>query len=172
MMKILLLVAGLLTPFSGQDTVHQTVSPQAAGHMVRAVQTFPDHHAVPADFHTLNGVSLEDTRADVLKKLGKPLRIKKDLLQLSTEYQYPDVIVGMRGDVVSYVHVDPAAGRIQVNDEWLPLKRQTLDQALGGSQFTAEDGEVYVRGQRAIKVFTDETSDKPKYVEFFDETEW
>ncbi|MNJ02364.1 hypothetical protein D3C73_1623040 [compost metagenome] len=59
-----------------------------------------------------------------------------------------------------------------MNDKWLPLQRKTLDQALGGSQFTAEDGEVYVRGQRAIKVFMDETSDKPKYVEFFDETEW
>ncbi|AZH31142.1 MULTISPECIES: hypothetical protein [Paenibacillus] len=172
MMKTLLLAAGLLTPFSGQDTVQQTVSPQTAGHMVRAVQTITAPHAVPADFQTLNGISLDDTRTDVLKKLGKPLRVKKDMLLLSTEYQYPDVVVGMRDDVVSYVHVDPAAGRIKVNDKWLPLQRKTLDQALGGSQFTAEDGEVYVRGQRAIKVFTDKTSDKPKYVEFFDETEW
>lgn len=140
--------------------------------MVRAVKTIPARHAIPADFHTLNGISLEDTRTDVLMKLGKPLRIRKDTLQLSTEYQYSDVVVGMRRDVVAYVHVDPVAGQIKVNDEWLPLKRQTLDQALGGSQFTAEDGEVYVRGQRAIKVFTDEKSDKLKYVEFFNETEW
>ncbi|MET3209150.1 UNVERIFIED_CONTAM: hypothetical protein ABIC26_002091 [Paenibacillus sp. PvR008] len=172
MMKILLLAAGLLTPFSGQDTVQQAVSPHTAGHVVRAVQTIPAKNAVPADFHTLNGISLDDTRMDVLKKRGKPLRVKKDMLLLSTEYQYPDVVVGLRDDMVSYVHVDPAAGRIKVNDEWLPLKRQTLDKALGGSQFTAEDGEVYVRGQRAIKVFMDESSDQPKYVEFFDETEW
>lgn len=76
-MKTLLLAAGLLTPFSGQDTVQQTVSPQTAGHMVRTVQTIPAPHAVPADFHTLNGISLDDTRADVLKKLGKPLRVKR-----------------------------------------------------------------------------------------------
>jgi hypothetical protein len=138
MMKTLLLAAGLLTPFSGQDAVQLAVSSHAAEHMVRAVQMIPAKNAVPADFHTLNGISLDDTRADVLKKLGKPLRVKEDMLLLSTEYHYPDVVVGLREGIVSYVHVDSAAGRIKVNDKWLPLKRQTLDKALGGSQFTAE----------------------------------
>ncbi|MFK4303621.1 hypothetical protein ABH892_003749 [Paenibacillus sp. RC254] len=73
MMKILL-AAGLLTPFSGQDTVQQAVSPHTAGHVVRAVQTIPAKNAVPADFHTLNGISLDDTRADVLKNWASPFK--------------------------------------------------------------------------------------------------
>ncbi|WP_025677907.1 hypothetical protein [Paenibacillus massiliensis] len=169
----LLLWIGLLSPFSAQETVQATAPPYAAGKITHAVDvrgTSVTDAVYEERFETLNDISLDDRTEDVLQKKGQPLRTHEDLILRSTEYHYEDVVVGVRDGYVNYVHVDSSSVRVKVNDRWLPLDRSTLDHELGGAQFTAEDGEVYIRGHHAIKVYTDQDSGELKAVELFDET--
>lgn len=165
----LMMLAALLSPFSGADAVQTAASPPTAGKAVQAVARFPGQPSHMTQFITLNGISLDDREEDVLHKKGKPLQVTKDWLLRSTEYHYADAVVGIRDGYVDYVHVDPEAMRVKINDRWLPLNRGTLAQELGGAQFAAEDGDVYIRGHKAIKVYTDQANGELQFVEFFAE---
>ncbi|MFB5762980.1 hypothetical protein [Paenibacillus medicaginis] len=164
----LMMLAALLSPFSGADAVQTAAPPPAADKAVHAVATVPKHSSM-SRFITLNGISLDDREEDVLHKKGKPLQVTKDWLLRSTEYHYADAVVGIRYGYVDYVHVDPEVKRVKINDRWLPLNRGTLAQELGRVQFAAEDGDVYIRGHKAIKVYTDPVSGELQAVEFFAE---
>ncbi|MFM9280371.1 hypothetical protein [Paenibacillus jiagnxiensis] len=170
MMIQLMMLAALLSPFSGADAVPLAASPPPVDNAVQAVARLPGHASPMSQFMTLNGISLDDREEDVLHKKGKPLKVTEDWLLRSTEYHYADAVVGIRDGYVDYVHVDPEAKRVKLNDRWLPLNRGTLAQELGGVQFAAEDGDVYIRGHKAIKVYADPVSGELLAVELFSET--
>ncbi|MFB5678622.1 hypothetical protein ACE5KN_27370 [Paenibacillus terreus] len=170
MMVQLMILSALLSPFSGADAVPAAASPPSADNAVQAVARHPGQPSSMSDFMTLNGISLDDREEDVLRKKGKPLKVTEDWLLHSTEYHYTDAVVGIRDGYVDYVHVDPEAKQVKINDRWLPLNRGTLAQELGGVQFAAEDGDVYIRGHKAIKVYTNPTSGELLAVELFAES--
>lgn len=170
MMIQLMMIAALLSPFSGADAVSTAASPPTAEKAVQAVASFPEQPSPMSQFKALNGISLDDREQDVLRKKGKPLRVTEDWLLRSTEYHYADSVVGIRDGYVDYVHVDPEAKQVKINDRWLPLNRDALARELGGVQFAAEDGDVYIRGHKAIKVYTDPATGGLRAVEFFAES--
>ncbi|MDP4098069.1 hypothetical protein OIN60_15015 [Paenibacillus sp. P96] len=170
MIAQLLMLAGLLSPFPGTSADPAAASPQVTGNVAQAVAGVREQSPAITQFTSLNGISLDDRKEDVLRKKGKPREVSEDWLLHSTEYHYADAVVGIRDGYVYYVHVDPGAMRVQVNDQWLPLDRRTLEQKLGGTQFTAEDGDVYVRGHKAIKVYTNPATGGLRAVELFDES--
>jgi hypothetical protein len=166
----LMILAALLSPFSGVDAVPTAASPPAADYAVQAVARHPGQSSPLSQFMTLNGISLEDREEDVLHKKGKPLKVTEDWLLRSTEYHYADAVAGIRDGYVDYVHVDPHAELIEINDRWLPMNRKAFAQELGGVQFAAEDGDVYIRGHKAIKVYTHPVSGELLAVELFHES--
>lgn len=71
--------------------------------------------------------------------------------------------------IVDYVHVGAAAGKMQINGSWIPLSKYQVADALGQPQFRAEDGDVYLRGHHAVKVYTDPETGRLAGVDFFDQ---
>ncbi|NQX70168.1 hypothetical protein HQN90_28930 [Paenibacillus alba] len=103
---------------------------------------------------SLEGISLEDNTADVTAKKGAPLTTVEDPQFIGeTIYQYPDVNVGFYEDVVAFVQVPARAGRIQINDQEIPLTLTDVKQLLGEPDFVAEDGVVFQRKEALIKLF-------------------
>ncbi|WP_322907775.1 hypothetical protein [Paenibacillus campi] len=172
MITLMMLLAGILSPDAGYDQVSAApVQPTAVVQTAQYASSTPDDgittavaqpsvsDAVYEDDHhtysTLNGVSLDDTKANLLHKLGQPLRIDKTDAGY-IEYRYDDVTVGLRDDgLIYYVSVPVQAGSIELDGQHIALNKQEITDALGTPQFTADDGEGYYNDFYAFKVFTD-----------------
>lgn len=55
---------------------------------------------------------------------------------------------------------------MQINGSWIPLSKYRVADALGQPQFRAEDGDVYLRGHHAVKVYTDPETGRLAGVDF------
>lgn len=174
MITLMMLLAGILSPDAGYDQVSAaSVQPVATVQTAQYASSTPDDtgittaqasmptvsNAVYEEDHnytysTLNGVSLEDTKADVIRKLGKPAQIAEDVSGY-TEYRYDHVTVGMRDGLIYYISVPVQAGSIELDGQRIALNKQEITRALGEPQFTAEDGQGYNNEFYAFKVFTD-----------------
>ncbi|ANF98262.1 hypothetical protein AR543_21200 [Paenibacillus bovis] len=187
MLTYMMLLAGILSPYNGSAQVSD-----APLQPVVAVQS-AEYAAMPADnsihtasiasatesvyeepdtpdtlsYHTLNGVSLSDSRAELLDKKGEPLRqVKTDAGY--TEYEYDDVKVGMMGNHIYYVSVPAHAGSLTLDGHSLRLNKQAITSELGEPDFTAEDGEGYNNDFYAFKVFTKPGTDEIVSADIFD----
>ncbi|MHA0857880.1 hypothetical protein [Paenibacillus sp. CMAA1364] len=152
------------------------------GNMAMAPAPVTIHTAVFADqvteqqvsdevaFETVNGISLQDQIQDVLTKKGEPLNIEEIPILGCTEYEYKDATIGICDDWVSYVHIENDAGTFIVNGQHIEISESGIAEALGASEFIADDGEVFIRGEQAIKVFSDSKTGKIEFIEFFDNT--
>jgi hypothetical protein len=174
MMKLLLVTMfSVISPFSVQPAapvahdMQWTVMEEQKPEITLAA----DHSETFGQFRTLNGVSLEDGKQKVLGKLGQPVDIKKDPYLGCPEYHFRDVHVGICEDtgIIQYVHVDGSREDLKVNGKSIPMHIDAIHQALGKPYYTAEDGEVYVRGQYAIKVYLKPGSSEIEGVDFFDD---
>lgn len=176
MMKLLLVTMfSVISPFSVQPAatpaahdLQWTVMEEQVPEMTLA----PGRSETFEQFRTLNGVSLEDEKHEVLVKSGEPIDIKKDPYLGCPEYHFRDVHVGICKDtgIIQYVHVDGSREDLKVNGKSIPMHIDAIHQALGKPYYTAEDGEVYVRGQYAIKVYMQPGSSEIEGVDFFDDT--
>lgn len=108
------------------------------------------------DFRSLAGVPLYATESELLKLKGNPLHIIPDPWQDCLEYQYPELSAGVCGSSVQYVHVTP----LQAKMYGLVLNGFRIDPAvhhirdlLGSANVYAEDGDVYLRGDIALKIY-------------------
>ncbi len=108
-------------------------------------------------FQTLNGVSLDWSRKQLLQAKGKPAEIVKDEITGYTEYRYPGVTAGLYEDVVYYVHADHVEHGMLLNGHFIPLTGNGMNLYLGEPDFRAEDGDVYSRTPNALKVYRDES---------------
>lgn len=190
MITLMMLLAGILSPYSGSAQGSAATPVQA----VTAVQP-ADYEATPV-FHTevatpkltastavysttdsvydeqysrLNGISLADTREDVLRIKGKPLNIVKNELG-DQEYQYQDVTIGFQDKWITYISVPAQAGTFTLDGRTLTIGRTEIREALGTPDFSAEDGEGYTNGWSALKVFTDSQTSAIRSVDIFDAT--
>ncbi|MWV47325.1 hypothetical protein GRF59_27395 [Paenibacillus sp. HJL G12] len=177
MFEIFALLLGVLSPLSSMSAVQpDTAQLHSAEPAVRqAVVHFAQKSASRAQvsmsrFDTMNGISLNDTKKDVLAKKGKPLQVTQDRLTGCHEYHYKDAVIGVCEDVVDYVHIAADSGKMQVNGAWVPLKKADLERTFGKPQFVAEDGNVFIRGYHAIKVYTNSDTGALEGVDFFDST--
>lgn len=190
MITLMMLLAGILSPYSGSAQVSDATPVQA----VTTVQS-ADYEATPV-FHTevatpkltastavysttdsvydeqysrLNGISLADTREDVLRIKGKPSHIVENELG-DQEYQYEDVNIGFQDQWITYISVPAKVGTITLNGQKITLGRDEIRKALGKPDFSAEDGEGYTNGLSSLKVFTDSQTGALRSVDIFDAT--
>ncbi len=190
MITLMMLLAGILSPYSGSAQVSDATPVQA----VTTVQS-ADNEATPV-FHTevatpkltastavysttdsvydeqysrLNGISLADTREDVLRIKGKPFHIVENELG-DQEYQYQDVNIGFQDQWITYISVPAKVGTITLDGQKITLGRDEIRKALGKPDFSAEDGEGYTNGLSALKVFTDSQTGALRSVDIFDAT--
>ncbi|WP_438349103.1 hypothetical protein ACP8HI_26765 [Paenibacillus sp. FA6] len=178
MLKVMMLMLGLglVSPFSSSpmDLNITNTSTPVTIHKV-FLKVFTENiqlQPLPRsdEFETVNDISLQDHIKDVIHKKGEPLQINEIPFLGCTDYEYEDEIIGICDDWVSYVHVDFSIGSFRVNGHDITMSRKKITEALGVPQFIAEDGEVYIRGDQAIKVFNDPLTGAIQSIDFFDET--
>ncbi|MEK3900877.1 MULTISPECIES: hypothetical protein [unclassified Paenibacillus] len=159
-MKMVILLLSLLAPFISAPPQGETVTPGP----VTAAQLpamFAFGHSAVADpyissFDSLSGISLYMTEEKLQQAKGTPQQIAEDPWAGCLEYQYADLSAGVCGGVVLYVHVSPAqAGQYGLSLNGLMLHPRTMNvqDMLGAPDFEAEDGDVYIRGEAALKIY-------------------
>lgn len=109
-----------------------------------------------SSFDSLAGVTLYSTEEELLETKGTPLTIVNDPWQNVLEYQYADVSVGVGEGYVQYVHISPSQAQqfgINISGVQIDPLKDNLKATLGTPYFIAEDGDVYMEGTHAIKVY-------------------
>lgn len=170
---MLVLGLGLISPFSGSlmdasvsnisttETIQNAVLKEPADSSANEVLASGD------SFETLNDISLFDRAEDVIHTKGKPLQVNEVPFIECTDYEYMDSTVGICDGWVNYVHVDPEVGTFRINEMDINISENEISEALGLPQFYAEDGEVYIRGEQAIKVYKDSSTGIIQGIDFF-----
>ncbi|WP_212939857.1 hypothetical protein [Paenibacillus antibioticophila] len=143
MIQITLLLWSLLSPWAG-GTPDMPV-PAASPDM--QLETFS----------TFEGISLADGLEDVTAKLGEADSAVRDPYTGFTEYRYGNLVVGMYEESIYYISRDKRPDEIVLNGIAIPLKEFWLRYYLGEPDFIAEDGDVYIRGYSALKLFRDDS---------------
>ncbi len=175
MMKLLLVMFSVISPFSVQPAavpaahdMQWTAMEKKASEVTLAV----DRSETFQHFRTLNGISLDDTMNDLLAKKGQPVYKQEDPYLGCPEYQFHDVKVGLceDTDVIQYVHIDPSENHIMLNGKKIDLNMEAIHHALGKPYYVAEDGEVFLRGDQAIKVYMKSGSQQIEGIDLFDDT--
>ncbi|GIP45214.1 hypothetical protein J45TS6_36730 [Paenibacillus sp. J45TS6] len=172
MLQTMLIMLALTSPFSVQPTAEPAAMWQGNQSVELAVKKSAPTQILPIEqqneFKTVNDISLQDTKSEVLSKKGYPEQTKEDLILGSREYIYDDVTIGIIDGTVSYIQVKKDATYLKVNDVYMELTPRSIKHTLGEPDFIAEDGDVYIKGHQAVKVYLDENQHL-KQVEFFDE---
>lgn len=174
-MKLLLVMLSVISPFSVQPAavpaahdMQWTVIEEEKPEIVLAVdRSEPVQH-----FRTLNGISLDDSVRDVLAKKGQPIHKEQDPYLGCPQYEFNDVKVGLCEDtgIINYVHIDGTEDHIKLNGEIIDMDIESIRSTLGKPYFVAEDGEVYLRGTQALKVYMKQGSRHIEGIDLFDET--
>jgi len=126
------------------------------------------HTAVHFTLDSINGVTLYDDPTMVLEKKGKPLRLSNDIQFDEIEiYEYADMTIAFRDDMIEYVHISCDADSITLDDHTVPVTLAALKSALGKPDFTAEDGIVYQRGKALLKLFIDPASGELQSISYY-----
>ncbi|MNI88635.1 hypothetical protein D3C73_1459560 [compost metagenome] len=79
---------------------------------------------------------------------------------------------GIAAGMVSYIHVSPeqvSAYGLKLNGREIDPLRDTLKNTLGSPDFAAEDGDVYMRGHTALKVYVDRQTGQWRGIDLFDD---
>ncbi|MBW4083757.1 hypothetical protein [Paenibacillus sp. S150] len=173
-MNVIFLLLGLLSPYL-------TASPQNVS--VPAAWLYPQPSAVLAFEHNMNanpyvgsfdslaGVPLHVPEEELLRIKGLPLAVTPDPWQECQEYHYAEMSVGICEGAVLYVHVAPAqAGEygLYLNGQRIEPQRNNLHEILGKPDFVAEDGDVYLRGNTALKIYRNAQTGEWDGVDLFD----
>lgn len=176
MFQLMMMLLGLFAPFSGSpmDENVSTILPSVT--VQHAIYKVPekDHYDQPLtrseSFETVNDISLWDRKENLFNKKGEALQVNEIPITGCTEYVYDEMTVGICDDLVSYVHIDASFGTFRVNGIDITISEKGMTDTLGVPQFYAEDGEVYIRGEQAIKVYKDSLTGTIQGVDFFDES--
>ncbi|WP_208643808.1 hypothetical protein [Paenibacillus barcinonensis] len=175
-MKLLLVtVFSVISPFSVQSAAppaaHELPWTVMEGQMPEIISA-NDRSETYGQFETLNGVSLEDQKAELLARMGEPSAIQEDPYLGCDEFNFDDVQVGICEDTgtIQYVHVKGSHDHWSLNGTVIPMQMDAIHQALGQPHYIAEDGEVYLRGQYAIKVYMKPGSGEVEGIDLFDDT--
>ena len=176
MMKLMLLMFGVISPFSVQvaalpvapETSWTAVEPQ-----VTEVVTVADERSGQFEsFRTLNGISLDHGLVDVMARKGQPLKRLDDPYLGCPEFDFEDARIGVcqDEDVIQYIHVEGRMKRFMLNQQLIDMDIDSIRNALGQPYSTAQDGEVFVRGERALKVYMAPGTERILGIDLFDES--
>ncbi|MEK3791212.1 hypothetical protein MKX42_05605 [Paenibacillus sp. FSL R7-0204] len=174
-MKMVILLLSLLAPFISAPPQGETVTP-VPGTAVQLPAMFAFEHSAVADsyissFDSLSGIGLYMTEEELLKAKGTPQQIAEDPWAGCLEYQYADLSAGVCGGVVLYVHVSPAQAEqysLSLNGQVIHPQTMRVQDMLGTPDFEAEDGDVYIRGEAALKIYRNMKSGEWDGLDLFD----
>lgn len=173
-MNIVILLLSLLSPYLTPSPQKEHV-PAALFTMqppvVLAIERSMGVSPYISSFNSLAGASLYMSEEKLLLAKGSPLSIAPDPWQECLEYQYADMSAGVCEGAVLYVHVTPAqAGQygLQLNEEKLDPARNNFQELLGTPDFVAEDGDVYLRGSAALKIYRNPQTGEWEGIDLFD----
>jgi len=160
-MNVLILLLSLFSPYLDKPSLQEPLSTAAFSRPTSAILAF-QHTQTAASyidhFESLSDVPLFATEQNLLNQKGLPLNIKEDPWQGCLEYQYEDMSAGICEGIVDYVHVTPHQARVyglSVNGIELDPEKGNIQDFLGAPDFKAEDGDVYIRGSHALKIYRD-----------------
>ncbi|MGF9700515.1 MULTISPECIES: hypothetical protein [Paenibacillus] len=175
MMKLLLVMFSVISPFSVQPAAAvpaaQDMQWTVVEEEVPEVNLAADRSGPVQHFRTLNGISLNDSKGHILAEKGQPLQKKVDPYLGCPEFEFNDVKVGLCEDTgeIQYVHIDGTEGRLKLNEQWIDMDIESIREVLGEPYVVAEDGEVYLRGHQAIKVYMKPGTERIDGVDLFED---
>lgn len=176
-MNALLLLLGLLSPFAGGMPAAADLQVPSTARLALWQPSFPaqaaddmGREALTMDsLDSMEGVTLYDDFKSVLSKKGEPDSVNKDPYTGYTEFCYDGLTIGLYEGLVYYVHIGPSPEKMSLNGISIPLQEVWLRQYFGEPDFVAEDGDVYIRGNAALKVYKDPLSGEVTGADLFDE---
>lgn len=173
-MKWVLVLLGILSPLVTYAADDGLPARSGAPHPTFAFALQPSavREAGFDRLESLADIALYETAGQLTARKGQPERIAPDPWADCTEYRYANASAGVCGDTVLYVHMTPGQVRtygLRLNGEDLPLAGGTLRDVLGEPYFIAEDGEVYKRGETALKIYRDAATGEWTGIDLFDE---
>lgn len=174
-MNIIWLLLGLLssfhTPSAGPEYSPAALLPLQSEVILALNQGQDQQQAYLSRFDSLAGVPLYASEAELLQQKGMPLHIAPDPWQECLEYQYVDMSAGVCGGAVQYVHVTPAQAEqygLVLSGIRLNPVQGNVRELLGAPDFIAEDGDVYIRGSAALKIYRSPVTGTWEGVDLFD----
>ncbi|WP_052770495.1 hypothetical protein [Paenibacillus sp. IHB B 3415] len=174
-MKIVILLLSLLSPFITIPPQAETVPAASSATVQPPVMLAFEHsvNTVPyiSSFESLAGVTLYMPEEALLQTKGIPPEITPDPWGDCLEYQYADVSAGVCGGIVLYVHASPSQAEqfgLNLNGQELNPVTASLQETLGAPDFEAEDGDVYIRGSAALKVYRNMNTGEWEGIDLFD----
>lgn len=174
-MNVIILLLSLLSSYVAPSGQKELVVPAAFLSVQPELVPAFEHSAVLSPyisrFDSLAGASLYMSEEKLLLTKGTPLRIAPDPWQECLEYQYADMSAGLCNGSVAYIHVTPAQAAqygLKLNDEALNPANNNVRELLGAPDFTAEDGDVYIRGRAALKIYRNSQSGEWAGIDLFD----
>lgn len=103
---------------------------------------------------TISGVSLHQSRSEIIHLLGIPQDIYQDeWMQDMVEYRYKDLLIGFSGEDVQYIGIPTGVNDFEVDGLNMKMNMDSIKSALGEPDYIAEDGIVFIRGDTCMKVF-------------------
>ncbi|MDN4068124.1 hypothetical protein QYF50_09525 [Paenibacillus vini] len=177
MLNALLLLLGLLSPFAGGMQATADLPVPSTARLALWQPSFPAQAADDTwgkitsmdSFDSMDGITLYDDYKSVLSKKGEPDSADKDPYTGYTEFRYDGLTIGLYEGLVYYVHTGPSPEKMSLNGISIPLQEVWLRHYFGEPDFVAEDGDVYIRGNAALKVYRDPLSGEVTGVDLFDD---
>lgn len=173
-MNVIILLFSLLSAYVAPSGQKESVPAAFFSVQPEAVLAF-EHSVVHSpylnSFDSLAGASLYMSEEELLQTKGTPLSIAADPWQECLEYQYSDMSAGICEGALTYIHVTPAQARqygLKLNDEVLDPANDNGRELLGTPDFVAEDGDVYIRGNAALKIYRNAQSGEWDGIDLFD----
>ncbi|MNO19922.1 hypothetical protein D3C76_96660 [compost metagenome] len=173
-MNVILLLLSLLSPYFSASLQKENVSaawlfPQPP--VVLSFEHSANTNPYISRFDSLAGVSLYMPLEELLQVKGKPLAVNPDPWQGCEEYHYADMSAGICEGAVLYVHVTPyQAGQygLYLNGRRIEPHKNNPAEVLGIPDFVAEDGDVYMRGSTALKIYRNSQTGEWDGIDLFD----
>lgn len=173
-MNVIILLLSLLTPYLDKPVQQEPLSAAALTRPASAMLAFQHTQTLTpylSHFESMADVQLFTTEEELLEQKGLPLSIKNDPWQGCLEYQYEDMSAGICEGKVIYVHVTPYQAQLHglsINGIELDPKQGNLQDLLGPPDFKAEDWDVYIRGDLALKIYRDQITGEWLGIDLFD----
>ncbi|MEK5449906.1 hypothetical protein [Paenibacillus sp. FSL R7-0331] len=173
-MNVIILLVSLLSSYLSPSVQREYVPAAFFSMQPQVVLAFEHNLGLNpyiSSFDSLAGAALFTSKEELLLSKGVPLSISPDPWQECLEYQYADLTAGICGGIVTYIHVNPAqAGTygLILNGVSLNPADNTARELLGEPDFIADDGDVYIRGSAALKIYRNPFTGEWDGIDLFD----
>lgn len=108
----------------------------------------------PFNSQTINGISLHDDKATVVKKLGIPIHIVQDEFTPEMEqYEYHDMQILFIGNNIQSIAVPASENQVILGDRIISTDPYLMKETFGEPHLESMDGILYKTDSLFIKVF-------------------